>query len=267
MFSEPCPDLAHAIETGADEGALRERIEAHVTALSRRIGRPPDRAILGCTHYEIAADLFRAALPPGAPLIHQPDATADAIERYLARHPEYARGNERRPPLPHHRPAGPAERPRRALLGRAPALRARLKAAGAPHPPPAPLPAAPRPPRLLQPRGGGGARHPADALRRHPGTGEDPGRASRRPQPRRRHPHRRRRSRRPARRRHPRRGRGAGPRGARRGRASGRALPPGRDPHRRALPAARRPAPPARGLSHCCGSICARISPTGWSPT
>ena len=94
VFSEPCPDLAHAIETGADEGALRERIEAHVTALSRRIGRPPDRAILGCTHYEIAADLFRAALPSGAPLIHQPDATADAIERYLARHPEYARGND-----------------------------------------------------------------------------------------------------------------------------------------------------------------------------
>ena len=94
VFSEPCPDLAHAIETGADEAALRERIQAHVTALSRRIGRPPDRAILGCTHYEIAADLFRAALPPGAPLIHQPDATADAIERYLARHPEYARGQD-----------------------------------------------------------------------------------------------------------------------------------------------------------------------------
>ena len=36
-------------------------------ALTRRIGRPPDRAILGCTHYEIIADLFRAALPPGTP--------------------------------------------------------------------------------------------------------------------------------------------------------------------------------------------------------
>ena len=38
-----------------------------------------DTLILGCTHYEIVADLFRAALPPGTPLIHQPQATADVI--------------------------------------------------------------------------------------------------------------------------------------------------------------------------------------------
>jgi len=46
---------------------------------------------LGCTHYEIIADLFRAALPAATPLIHQPGATADAIERYLERHKEYDR--------------------------------------------------------------------------------------------------------------------------------------------------------------------------------
>jgi glutamate racemase len=67
-------------------------IAGHVAALTRRIGRAPDRAILGCTHYEITGDLFRAALPPGTPLIHQPIATADAIERYLAAHPEYDPG-------------------------------------------------------------------------------------------------------------------------------------------------------------------------------
>ena len=52
----------------------------------------PDRAILGCTHYEIISDLFRQALPAGIPLIHQPGATADALGRYLARHPEYDQG-------------------------------------------------------------------------------------------------------------------------------------------------------------------------------
>ena len=67
-------------------------VAAHVAALARRIGRPPDRAILGCTHYEIIAELFKAALPPGTPLIHQPAATADAVARYLARHPEYVAG-------------------------------------------------------------------------------------------------------------------------------------------------------------------------------
>jgi glutamate racemase len=92
VFSEPCAQLARDIEAGAPEGELRDAVEGHVRALARRIGRPPDRAILGCTHYEIIGDLFRAALPAGVPLIHQPDATAEAVALYLARHPEYASG-------------------------------------------------------------------------------------------------------------------------------------------------------------------------------
>ena len=92
VFSEPCATLARQIEAGEADDALRPVVEAHVAALARRIGRPPDRAILGCTHYEIIADLFRAALPPGTPLIHQPDATADALQLYIARHPEYVLG-------------------------------------------------------------------------------------------------------------------------------------------------------------------------------
>jgi glutamate racemase len=93
VFSEACTDLARLIETDASEAALRAAVAGHVAALSRRIGRAPDRAILGCTHYEIIADLFRAALPPGTPLIHQPAATADAITLYLARHPEFRAGD------------------------------------------------------------------------------------------------------------------------------------------------------------------------------
>lgn len=89
VFSEPCPELARMIEDGADRDALARVIESHVKSLATRIGRNPDRAILGCTHYEIVADLFEAALPPATPLIRQPDATADALERYLGRHPEF----------------------------------------------------------------------------------------------------------------------------------------------------------------------------------
>jgi glutamate racemase len=92
VFSEPCPTLARQIEAGEADGDLAHVVETHVAALARRIGRAPDRAILGCTHYEIIADLFKAALPAGTPLIHQPQATADAVGRYLARHPEYAPG-------------------------------------------------------------------------------------------------------------------------------------------------------------------------------
>jgi len=93
VFCEPCPDLAAMIEAGADAEALATTIQGHVDAVARRIGRAPDRAILGCTHYEIVADLFRAALKPGTPLIHQPGATADALEAYLAKHPEYRAGD------------------------------------------------------------------------------------------------------------------------------------------------------------------------------
>lgn len=93
VFSEACPTLAQMIEQNAGAVELATVIEGHVKAITARIGRPPDRAILGCTHYEIVADMFRAALPPGTPLIHQPAATADALERYLARHPEYDPGS------------------------------------------------------------------------------------------------------------------------------------------------------------------------------
>ena len=91
-FSEPCPDLARLIEAGAPTADLKAIIDAHVRTLTRRVGRPPDRAVLGCTHYELAADLFAAALAPGTPIIHQPAAVADSLERYLGRHPEYDPG-------------------------------------------------------------------------------------------------------------------------------------------------------------------------------
>lgn len=89
VFSEPCAGLAGMIEANASRDDLRAVIGAHADALTRRIGRAPDRAILGCTHYEIVADLFAQALPPGTPMIFQPPAVADALERYLAAHLEY----------------------------------------------------------------------------------------------------------------------------------------------------------------------------------
>jgi glutamate racemase len=93
VFCEPCPQLVPMIEAGAGRLALAPIIEGHVEALTRRIGRAPDRAVLGCTHYEIVADLFKRALPAGVSLIHQPGATADALERYLNAHPEYDPGS------------------------------------------------------------------------------------------------------------------------------------------------------------------------------
>ncbi|HWW27696.1 MAG TPA: aspartate/glutamate racemase family protein [Caulobacter sp.] len=88
VFSQACPDLVPMIEADAGAVDLAKAVEGYVQALKTRIGRYPDRAVLGCTHYEIIADIFRAALPAGTPVIHQPAATADALELYLRRHPE-----------------------------------------------------------------------------------------------------------------------------------------------------------------------------------
>lgn len=96
VFSEPCPGLAGLIELGAPTEELRMVVNDHVDALRRRIGRHPDKAILGCTHYEIVAELFAAALPDGTPIIHQPQAVADALDRYFAHHPEFELGQSGR---------------------------------------------------------------------------------------------------------------------------------------------------------------------------
>jgi glutamate racemase len=93
VFSEACSGLADMIERGASREDLSTKIRGHVESLRLRIGRYPEKAILGCTHYEIVADLFKDALPPGTPLIHQPPAVADALGAYIARHPEYALGD------------------------------------------------------------------------------------------------------------------------------------------------------------------------------
>ena len=96
VFSEPCPGLAGLIELGAPAEELTVVIGDHVDALRRRIGRHPDKAILGCTHYEIVAEIFARHLPPGTPLIHQPTAVAESLERYFERHPEYGLGDSGR---------------------------------------------------------------------------------------------------------------------------------------------------------------------------
>jgi glutamate racemase len=93
VVTEPCPHLAALIEQGAARAQLAEVIGMHVTALHNAIGHPPQQVILGSTHYEVVAELFREALAPTTQVIRQPCATADALQLYLARHPEFAAGS------------------------------------------------------------------------------------------------------------------------------------------------------------------------------
>ncbi|HWB95553.1 MAG TPA: aspartate/glutamate racemase family protein [Bryobacteraceae bacterium] len=92
VVQQSCPELAGAIEQGASRKELDALVKQYVAELRQRV-ETPDCAILGCTHYPLVADLFAAALPSGIPLIHQPQATARALQAYLQRHPGYDAGN------------------------------------------------------------------------------------------------------------------------------------------------------------------------------
>ena len=97
VVQQACPELAGGIESGVPREDLRVLIESYVRELLRKLGTAPECVILGCTHYPLVADLFAAALPCGVRMIHQPSATAAALEAYLQRHPEYdgSRGGRR----------------------------------------------------------------------------------------------------------------------------------------------------------------------------
>lgn len=90
VVQQACPELAGAIEAerpGPELAALVGRYVGELTAALD--GRPLHRAILGCTHYALVEDLFRARLPATTRLLSQPDIVADSLEDYLARHPRY----------------------------------------------------------------------------------------------------------------------------------------------------------------------------------
>ena len=82
--------LAGAIEDEAPESELDAMVAEAITALMRQTGgRPPHRAILGCTHFPLVEPLFRRHLPPFTRLLPQPAVVADSLEDYLTRHPHY----------------------------------------------------------------------------------------------------------------------------------------------------------------------------------
>ncbi len=84
--TQACAGVVDAIEEGdlILAGAL---VRSHVEALRRKMPRP-EAAVLGCTHYPIVEDGFRAALGPGVKVFSQPALVADSLADYLERHPE-----------------------------------------------------------------------------------------------------------------------------------------------------------------------------------
>lgn len=88
VASQACPKLVALLETGAPRDEVKDAVEEYVANLLGGLERTPEWAILGCTHYPLVADLFRAALPPETRLLDQPKVVANALEDYLERKPE-----------------------------------------------------------------------------------------------------------------------------------------------------------------------------------
>jgi len=84
--AQPCGGVVDAIEQG-DLILAEALVHSHVEALHRRMPRP-EAAVLGCTHYPLVADAFRAALGDGVEIYSQPELVAASLEDYLRRHPD-----------------------------------------------------------------------------------------------------------------------------------------------------------------------------------
>ena len=93
VVQQICAHLAGAIEEEADEAELDGLVRLGVqSALEQADGRPPHRAILGCTHFPLVEHLFKKYLPETTRILSQPEIVADSLEDYLARKPHYLDG-------------------------------------------------------------------------------------------------------------------------------------------------------------------------------
>ncbi|MDT8344651.1 MAG: glutamate racemase, partial [Thermohalobaculum sp.] len=50
----------------------------------------PAAGVLGCTHYPLIGDIFRAALPAATAILSQPGIVGESLADYLRRHPRFA---------------------------------------------------------------------------------------------------------------------------------------------------------------------------------
>ncbi len=84
--AQACGGVVDAIEEG-DLILAEALVRSHVEALLRKMP-DPQAAVLGCTHYPLVEDVFRAALGPHVAVYSQPEIVAESLADYVARRPE-----------------------------------------------------------------------------------------------------------------------------------------------------------------------------------
>ncbi len=86
IILQACPDLVSLIETTAPREVLKQTVQHYVDAALSRMPTLPDTVLLGCTHYALIENLFRASLPSSVSILSQPSIVAQALQTYLKRH-------------------------------------------------------------------------------------------------------------------------------------------------------------------------------------
>lgn len=87
VMQTACPELAPAIDRGADAAELHKIVDQYVQVAKSNNPRT-DYVVLGCTHYPLVRHMFADDFPD-VPILDQAHAVAHRLGNYLERHPEY----------------------------------------------------------------------------------------------------------------------------------------------------------------------------------
>lgn len=96
LIQQACPLWVPLVEAGETEGPgaewfLRRYLDPVLAA-----AQPPQRILLGCTHYPLLLPGIRALVPPSIELLPQGELVAARLADWLHRHPEHAQRLTRR---------------------------------------------------------------------------------------------------------------------------------------------------------------------------
>ncbi len=87
VILQSCPDLVSLMEAAVPRAILQRAVHDYVQTALLRVTTPLDGVLLGCTHYALIEELFRACLPEPVFVLSQPKIVASALQGYLKRHP------------------------------------------------------------------------------------------------------------------------------------------------------------------------------------
>ena len=100
LIQQACPLWVPLVETGELTGPGAEYFLRQCLDPVLNRAEPPQRLLLGCTHYPLLLPALRKLVPPQIDVLNQPEIVASRLADWLKRHPEYeqrlSRGGARR---------------------------------------------------------------------------------------------------------------------------------------------------------------------------